>query len=334
MKVGRRSVSDEDKRNAGRKAILIVCRHRIIMCRQRLHVNRSVERWKTKHINFPLYLYRFLDSWSNTTFTRNKAIQDHVAHIRKNYEREIIEFNNKRLAAKKSDSKTANGFSVIVLDWNTEAKTKSCINSIRTCCPDSEIILVENGKHFDCPEANKIIKLEMNLGFAAGVNRGVMEAIHEYLLIVNSDTIVESGLIEKLQKALTENPDIGVVGPYSNYAKLPQGNYCKDHPDTRENKDLEMVSGFCMMMRKELFNKVGGFDSRLSTFEDDDFCFKIRFLGYKCRAVGGTWLYHEGHESFKSNKQDVFAVMDENKKIRTIIFGINKNTLALIRGED
>jgi len=271
---------------------------------------------KCLHLDRMLYLYRFLDSWSNTTFTRNKSIQDHLALGRRNYEKEFIDFNTKRMNQSQKKSVTESfkkGISAVILDWNTEEHTQKCIDSLKKCYPDVEVVLVQNGKHFDCLKADKVIQLEMNIGFSAGVNRGVMETSNELLLLLNSDTVVEEGLLEKLEKELVENPYVGVVGPYSNEAKYPQGNIEKHV--IRPTHDLETLSGFCMLMRKQSFEEIGGFDTRLTTFEDDDFCFKMRhYLGLKCRVIGGAWLYHEGHSSFKENQLDVFEVMKENKR--------------------
>jgi len=268
---------------------------------------------KCLHIDKMLYLYRFLDSWSNTTFTRNKAIQDHLALGRNNYCRAFVEFNNRRLKQEQKLRKPQ-GISVVILDWNTQEKTIPCIESLRSCCPNIEIILVQNGGHFDCPRADKVIQLEMNIGFSAGVNCGVMEATNDLLLLLNNDTLVEEGLLEKLEQELVNNPDVGVVGPYSNEAKYPQGNYQPNNVPSL-TQDLNTLSGFCMLMRRELFEAVGGFDSRLTTFEDDDFCFKVRSqFGLKCRVVGNAWLYHQGHCSFVKNDIDVFETMKVNKQ--------------------
>jgi len=274
---------------------------------------------KCLHLDKMLYLYRFLDSWSNTTFTRNKSIQDHLALGHHNYRKAFIDFNNKRLQSEEQSGNETDfvtkkrGVSAVILDWNTMGETLLCVESLKACYPDVEVVLVQNGKHFDCPKADKVIQLEMNVGFSAGVNRGVMETSGELLLLLNNDTVVEKGLLEKLEKEL-DNPDVGVVGPYSNEAKYPQGNY-ESHAVPSLTQDLDTLSGFCMLMRKDLFECVGGFDPRLTTFEDDDFCLKVRQqFRLKCRVVGGTWLHHSGHSSFKTNDLDVFEVMKENKQ--------------------
>ena len=59
------------------------------------------KKWKIKWIDQCLYLYRFMDGYSNTTFTKNKSIQDHLELGRRNYAAEFDAFNQKRLAAER-----------------------------------------------------------------------------------------------------------------------------------------------------------------------------------------------------------------------------------------
>lgn len=261
-----------------------------------------------------LYLYRFHDAWSNTTFTRNRSIQDHLEHARWHYAEEYRKFNEKRLPLSTLTEEPKKTLSVVVLDWNTEELTKRCLASIRANYPLVEIILVQNGKHFDATGlADKVLQLETNIGFAAGCNRGAMEATGKNLCFLNSDTVVEAGLFERLLGEL-ENPGVGVVGPYCDHAKPPQGYHAKDKvpADTRYAECLVAV---CLAMPRTLFEEVGGFDPRFCNFEDDDLCRRVRLKGLKCAVVGGSWIHHEEHASFSANKVDVEKKIRESEKL-------------------
>lgn len=271
-------------------------------------------RSKCVHINKMLYLYRFHDAYQNTTFTRNKSIQDHMELGRWHYNKEFIEYNCVRENAKiiKSVQETASdGLSIIVLDYNTKDLTLKCLNSIKKHYPDFEIILVQNGEHFECQQANKIIKLETNIGFAAGCNRGAMEATKKHICFLNSDTVVDQGLFEPMLK-LINAADVGAVGPYSNQAKPPQGYYGKeDFPKSAQL--INAITGFCMMIKKDLFDNLGGFDVEFCNFEDDDLCKRITNAGYKC-MIAPCWVHHEEHSSFKANNIDVEVKIKESEK--------------------
>ena len=200
--------------------------------------------------------------------------------------------------------------SVVVLDWNTKEKTLSCVHSVRSFYPDAEIILVQNGEKFDCPEANKVIPLEVNVGYAAGVNRGVMESSREYVCLLNSDTFVSGvTLFDKLLAEL-QDPTVGIVAPYATQARPPQGDYAeKDCP--QGSLDIPVVF-VCVVLRKSLFDELGGMDPRLCTYEDDDFCRRLMAKGLKSRVVGGAWIRHDGHASFEANSLDHLQVEAAN----------------------
>lgn len=105
-----------------------------------------------------------------------------------------------------------------------------------------------------------------------------------------------------------------ITAPYSNRAKPPQGDISRENTP-RNSQTPEMVVGLCMMIPKDLFSCIGGFDPDLLTYEDDQFCRKARDLGYGCKVVGGTWVDHERHETFKKLGLDVEKVMAKNSLI-------------------
>jgi GT2 family glycosyltransferase len=273
---------------------------------------RAFLRSKCMHINKMLYLYRFHDAWQNTTFTKNKSIQDHLELGRRHYEHEFIEFNDARLKAPEKNQSNYD-LSVVVLDWNTQAVTECCLRSIRQHYPSAQVILVQNGQKFATDLANVIVPMELNVGFAAGCNRGAMEATGNYLCFLNSDTVVGPGLLEKLIGALSD-PKVGIVGPYASHAKPPQGHHPKDDPCIKETLTMDVVCGVCLVLRRELFIDVGGFDTQFCNFEDDDICCRVRAKGLKCLVVGKAWIEHSEHASFISNNINYQATLDDSRE--------------------
>jgi glycosyltransferase involved in cell wall biosynthesis len=251
-----------------------------------------------------LYLYRFGDNWTNTTFIRNKAIQDHLEHARNHYTEEYKKYNEKRLKLSALTVRPEKILSAVVLDWNTEELTKRCLKSVRDNYPQVEIVLVQNGKHFEAVGlADRVIKLETNIGFAAGCNRGAMEAIGEYVCFLNSDTVVDPGLFEALLGQVAR-PGVGVVGPYCNHAKPPQGYYNKDAVP-KDSLAPDSIVAVCLVISRKLFEDIGGFDPMFCNFEDDDLCRRVKNRGLSCVVAGGAWIHHEEHASFSANKVDV-----------------------------
>lgn len=254
---------------------------------------------RCEHIDKMLYLYRFHDAYSNTTFTRNKSIQDHVALCQQNYDQAFQVVNVRREKAVETQKKNAK-WSFIVLDWNTKNITVSCLKSIKSSCPDAEIILVENGKPFDCALATKTIKLEQNIGFAGGCNRGALEATGEYICFLNSDARITSENIVAFERSLLQ-PGVAAVGPYSNEAKPPQGTYpTKFNIPFDVDIKIDSLSGFCLAIHRTVFNNIGGFDTQFCNFEDDDLCRRLKLAGYKM-VISNTWVFHKEHTSFKAN---------------------------------
>jgi glycosyltransferase involved in cell wall biosynthesis len=268
-----------------------------------------------------LYIYRFKDAWSNTTFKWNQSIQDHLELGRINHSAEFDAFNKKRLAEeevkkasepeKPATEYTLKDVSFVVLEGSPTPLTRKCIESVRKWAPGSEIVLVENGvPPSDCVKlVDKVVHLEDNIRFSGGCNAGADAATRPVVCFLSNDTEIIDDTPAKLLKGMNGKC---IVGPYSNYAKPPQGNHDKALP---QDIGLEMVVGLCMMMPMELFRAVGGFDTRLYTYEDDDICHRALAVGRISMVVGGTWVSHVGHATIKDRGENIHKVDEENRKI-------------------
>lgn len=299
-------------------------------------------RSKCVHVDEMLYLYRYLDKGGNTTFLRNKSIQDHLELGRLNYWKEFKEFNDGRIINNSENPKeesrvySAADISFVVPEGAKSELTVECLESIRKWAPGAEVILVSNGCE-SLPAAvalaDKVVSLEMNLKFAAACNRGVFEASRDLVCILNNDAAFVDGTPDLLAGAVGKKGHI--VAPYSNRAKPPQGDV--SYPSPQQDLNTDMVVGVCMVMTTSLFRSLGGFDTRLYTYEDDDICYRAREIGKTCAVIGGTYVTHERHATFKARGEDVQEVMKENRavferkhpKIRVI--AISKNEESCIK---
>ncbi|MDD3998562.1 MAG: glycosyltransferase family 2 protein [Candidatus Shapirobacteria bacterium] len=201
--------------------------------------------------------------------------------------------------------------SIIIVTWNTADTTLKCIQSIKNNLPNFnyEIIVVDNASTDNTlslleKEKNlKIVKNKTNLGYGKGNNIGVAVAKGEYLLFLNSDMeLIDNKLIE-MYKYQTENPNIGIIAPkFLNTDLSEQGSvwppqtcinafkelwlgkkaYSKYVPKTNSPVEVFSLSGGAMMIKKSLFNQIGGWDKRyFMYFEDLELCRQVRKLGYK-----------------------------------------------------
>lgn len=164
----------------------------------------------------------------------------------------------------------------------------------------------------------KLVYGGSNFGFAGANNFGVSFASSDYLLLLNSDVIPrDKGWLEKLLYRYTTLDQCGILGPtllyednniqhagmnFSHFAFL-EGFWFNEHPGKgtplwlspiKKAKEMPSVTGACMFISKEIYDRVGGFDESyiLGDFEDSDLCLKIQSINYKCYYEPEIVLYH------------------------------------------
>jgi GT2 family glycosyltransferase len=140
-----------------------------------------------------------------------------------------------------------------------------------------------------------------------------METSRELVCLLNDDaSFVDDITPAMLVNAI--NSRGGIVAPYSNRAKWPQGDLERNLVPA-DSKYPDMVVGICMLLSTKLFHALGGFDTRFDTYEDDDICYRARTrFGVRCEVVGGTFIQHERHATFRAIGDDVQEIMRVNGK--------------------
>ena len=196
--------------------------------------------------------------------------------------------------------------SIIIPVHNNIKFTFNCLKSIlKNTQGLFEIIVVDDASYDETPnllnnvENIKIIKNDENRGFVDSCNIGAKVSKAKYLLFLNNDTIVTENWLEPLKNAI-EKDNVGAVGAKLVYpdGKLQEAggiiwndasgwNYGRyDDPDKPEYnfvREVDYCSGAALLVRRDLFEKFGGFDERFKPgyYEDTDLCFSIRSSGYK-----------------------------------------------------
>ncbi|MCH7858185.1 MAG: glycosyltransferase [Candidatus Marinimicrobia bacterium] len=233
--------------------------------------------------------------------------------------------------------------SIIMLTYNALTYTKYTVRSLihHTQCP-YEVIFVDNGstdgtkaylQRLVAEHPNfRLIDNATNLGFSAGNNQGIRAARGQYVLLLNNDVLVGDGWLENLVAALEHDTRIGMVGPVTNYVsgrqrlkKVPyQGDqefygFAQKVRNANRGKltPRRRIAGFAMLMRKALYDELGGLDERFGSgnYEDDDLCLRVRGMGYAIMVDEGTFIHHFGSRTFVENKVDYAASLRKNKHI-------------------
>lgn len=225
--------------------------------------------------------------------------------------------------------------SIVMLAHNNWPYTRQCLFSLQKPgrYPHLEVIIIDNGSTDETsqrlaeldPDCFKIIRSDVNLGFAAGNSLGCRKAAGEYIILLNNDTIVPDGSwIRRLIRPLEKHPGIGMSGPMSNHVGNDQavdlfvGNpveganphWLKEFYGLYKGRSryTDLLGFFCVAMRRSVFEEVGGLDSKygIGMFEDDDYCEQVRRAGYKLLIVEDAFVYHHGSATIKKLKQEQY----------------------------
>ncbi len=255
--------------------------------------------------------------------------------------------------------------SICIVNWNTKELLQKCIKSIneKTHGLTYEIIIVDNNSSDDSvlmlkrdhPEC-LLIESKKNLGFAKGNNEAAKKASGKYILYLNPDTELRTNAIYGMFLFLEKNADFGAVGctlvtsdeqiqftcarafptpfnqfsflamlnrlfPRSRYFSASDMNYW-DHADSRE---IECLSGACMLARKHIIDTQNGFDENIFMYaEDVDLCYRIRKEGWKIYYLAAESIFHHEGASSKKKQNKYFSALmqrDSNYYYFTKHFG-------------
>ncbi|KAA9008561.1 glycosyltransferase family 2 protein [Paenibacillus spiritus] len=212
--------------------------------------------------------------------------------------------------------------SIIIPTYNGLPLLRSCIASIREATPEPhELLVIDNESddgtgEFCRMERIAFISLPRNLGFPAACNYGLALASGDELLLLNNDVVVAPGWLANLKAALYSAPDIGLVGPVTNYASGRQqvtvdcsgpGGFREaaakwNVPDPSRWRETRRLVGLCLLFRREVLEALGPLDERFSPghYEDDDYSYRARLKGYRLLIAGDCLVHHEGSASFRS----------------------------------
>ncbi|MDO8529431.1 MAG: glycosyltransferase family 2 protein [bacterium] len=216
---------------------------------------------------------------------------------------------------------------IIVLNYNGKDTIKSCLDSV-FCSnyPNFEVVVVDNNSTDGSLELVKnlfskfhFIKNEKNLGFAAGNNVGIrfaLEKLTDYVFLLNNDAVLEKDTLSKLiEQSRKETAAITSPVIYNKEGKIwfaggkikwfsMKAVHSSERPKEKSAYQTEYISGCAMLIKKEVFKKIGLLDEDFFLYyEDADFCVRAGKNGFKCAVILTAKITHfEKSESDLSNK--------------------------------
>lgn len=227
--------------------------------------------------------------------------------------------------------------SIIILSWNTKKLLSQCLESITQNLKlnaQAEVIVVDNNSNDGSKEVVKkefpevkLIENKENFGYSKGNNIGIKKAEGDYVMILNSDTLIKPEAINNLVDFLDGHKEIDIIGPrLLNVDGTPQAN-CGYFPGLKvaavmlfgehfggsnlvryspeKSRFVDWLMGAAFITRKEVFNKVGGFDEKLFLYmEEVEWFYRTRKAGFKAYFLKEAEIIHLGMGSSKSGRKE------------------------------
>jgi GT2 family glycosyltransferase len=233
-------------------------------------------------------------------------------------------------------AKPFEGTSIIIPTYNQNEYLQKCIESIQHYTKEPyELIVVDNassdGTRQYLTSMRAVIRIkinEKNIGFAGAVNQGLRMAGGTTLLILNNDTVVTTNWLSNLLTCVNSNSKFGLVGPTTNYIggdqQIPTSydtldsmhEFARSHnqSDPGRWKKTSRLIGFCVMMRRDVFERLGYFDEgfEIGNCEDDDYGLRAQLLGMDLIIAEDTFIHHFGSVSMKSLGSEFDQVYNKN----------------------
>lgn len=258
--------------------------------------------------------------------------------------------------------------SVVIVNWNVRELLKDCLESIFKTSLDLEleVIVVDNNSSDGSVEMVKkkfpsvvLIENNKNVGFGTANNQGIGISKGEYILILNPDTIVFPNSLQKMAAFLDQNSDTGAVGPKilnpdgsiqfecarnfptplteffvlsTLYRRFPKsrifGRYLMSYWDHNDQRQVDLLSGAGMMIRKKVFDEIGLFDEKFFMYaEEPDLFYRIKKQGWIVYFLPSAQIVHFWG---KSTEQLPYDMVVEARRSMELFFKEYYGTKAVI----
>ncbi len=240
---------------------------------------------------------------------------------------------------------------IVVVTHNSRAEVDALLGSLASTPPavDHEIVIVDNASADGTPEhlrrqwpAVRVIETGANLGFARASNVGIRATRGDLVLCLNPDTIVPAGTLDRLVARLDGRPEVAVIGPrlvdergraelswglrptpwHELRQKLLQRGAERKLPLladrverlTRRARDVDWVSGACLLIRRADLEAAGLFDERYFMYvEDVDLCLAVRRAGRVVLFAPDIEITHLRGRSLDATRASAAGLLDRSR---------------------
>lgn len=229
---------------------------------------------------------------------------------------------------------------IVICVHNARDDVQRCLESIlRHTRPPYALLLVDDGS--DPPTAAfladfaaqqpqaRLLRSQESTGYTFAANRGLRQSSAPFALLLNSDTIVTPGWLDRLLACAESDPAIGVVGPLANtasYQSIPAlsagGDWAENPlPDgwtldawaeaiaarsPRLYPELPLLNGFCLLIRREVIDAIGYFDEAAfgaGYGEENDYGLRARAAGWRLALADDAYLFHAQSRSYSHSRR-------------------------------
>lgn len=230
---------------------------------------------------------------------------------------------------------------IVICVYNAVEETLDCLESIARNTSLPHTVTVIDDKSGDTTRLQlrsyvrgkpwiRLIENEKNLGYTKSANIGMSRSTAEWVVLLNSDTIVTPGWLEGMFEAVQAHPKAAMIGPLSNAASwqsvpelhdvkggwssnpLPEGVRPEDVSQLvnslspRQFPEATLLNGFCTLMKREVIEQVGFLDEvafPMGYGEENDLCLRVRKAGYTLVVADHVYVYHVKSASFGSARR-------------------------------
>lgn len=247
---------------------------------------------------------------------------------------------------------------IVIITWNEKYFIVPCLESIYNNMSNLSfnIILIDNDSQDATIDIVKerfpninLIKNDKNRGVAFARNQGMREAAGRYILLLDADTLVLPGALDKMAEFMDENQDIGILGPklidananpqfscrryhtiftplvrrlsflpFAAQSQILKRYFMQDW-DHGEPREVEHIIGACQLIRQEAYLRVGPLDNRMFYgWEDTDYCVRMNRSGYKIFYYPHVSIIH--FEQKLTHRKILSRLMLENVKSMFLFF--------------
>ncbi len=233
--------------------------------------------------------------------------------------------------------------SISIINWNTHELLAGCLQTIEQNKDGLkvEVIVVDNASKDGSQEMVQkrfphviLLENEENLGFARANNQAIEASHGRYIMLLNSDTLLQPGSPQAMVSFMDSHPDVGIVGAellhrdgslQRSWAKFPSifsevlgANFRSRKRYTTKKAPLayevDWVGGACLLIRRTTMEQVGPLDERFFMYSEElDWCYRTRQLGWLVCYLPGATVVHLGGQSSRLASRRMKAELYKSK---------------------